>query len=271
MKKFLGEFLTIVLGVLIALAVDGWRQDREELRIASEHLSDVAAELRQNLCTVERIRALQMPRKIENLQTVLQFLNDPQADVADPVALLYAFARSTAAAQPWLVDNQYQALQNSGNVRLVRKLQPELGLSSLYEAPDVLLSQVQRIQGPYPVVVNELIPAQLQSEFSQLRGYARGEQAPALVDDADLARAIEAIRARRLELLALARNEAAVTTGRWYALARISNDLHDTVQELARWDRDTTPLEEFLVECRTRSRATPPAPTTSPAPDIPQR
>ena len=267
MKKFLGEFLTIVLGVLIALAVDGWRQDREELRVASEHLSDVAAELRRNLCTVERVRALQMPRKIENLQTVLQFLNEPKAEVADPVALLHAFARSTAAAKPWLVDNQYQALQNSGNVRLLRKLQPELVLSGLYEAPDVLFSQVERIQGRYPVVVNELLPAQLQAEFSQLSGYVRGAKAPVLEDDADLAQAVEAIRARRLELLALARGEAAVTAGRWFALTRISNDLSSTLQELARWDRAATPLEEFLVECRTPRVVQ--ALTPTPTPDRP--
>ncbi len=265
MKKFLGEFLTIVAGVLIALAVDGWRQDREELRVASEHLSDVTAELRQNLCTVERIRALQMPKKMEGLQTVLQFLNDPGATVEDPAALLQAFARSTAAAKPWLVDNQYQALQNSGNVRLLRKLQPGQVLSGLYEGPEVLFSQVERIQGRYPVVVNELIPAQLQSGFSQLSGYALGARAPVLVDDADLARAIEAIRARRPELLALARNEAAVATGRWYALTRLSNDLNSTVQELARWDREKTPLEEYLVECRTPRNT--PLPMPPPTPD----
>ena len=75
---------------------------------------------------MERVRVRQMPRKIESLQTVLNFLNDPQAEVADPVALLEAFARSTSATRPWLVNNQYQALQNSGDVRLVRKLHPDL-------------------------------------------------------------------------------------------------------------------------------------------------
>ena len=167
MKKLAAELITIVLGVLIALGVDGWRQDREELKVASEHLSDITAELRQNLCTVERIRVRHMPRKIENLQTVLDFLNDPQAAVPDPSALLRAFARSTAAARPWLVDNQYQALQNSGNVRLVRKLHPDLSLSGVYEGPDVLFSQDERIRSTYPVVVNELIPAQLQSSSAR--------------------------------------------------------------------------------------------------------
>ncbi len=249
MKKLAAEFLTIVLGVLIALGVDGWRQDREELKVASEHLHDITAELRQNLCTVERIRMRHMPRKIENLQTVLNFLNDPEAEVADPAALLHAFARSTSSARPWLVDNQYQALQNSGNVRLMRKLQPDLVLSSVYEGPDVLFSQDERIRGTYPVVVNELIPAQLQSEFSQLKGYTRDATAPVLTDDTDLTKAVEAIRARRVELLGLARNEAAVTTGRWYALTRISEDLTAAIQELARWDRSTVSLQDQLTEC----------------------
>lgn len=250
MTKYLGEFLTIVAGVLIALAVDGWRQDREELRIASEHLSDLTAEVRQNLCTVERIRARQLPRKMSNLQTVLRFLNDPQAEVDDPAALLQAFARSTSTARPWLVDNQYQALQNSGNVRLLRKLEPGLTLAGLYEAPDVLFTQDERIQGAYRTVVNELIPAQLQSEFSQLRGYALDSTAPVLEDDPDLGRAIDAIRARRVELLGLARGEAASITGRWYALTRISEDLTRTLQGLARWDQSTEPLETYLEECR---------------------
>lgn len=262
MKKLAAELLTIVLGVLIALGVDGWRQDREELKVASEHLSDITAELRQNLCTVERVRVRHMPRKFESLQTVLDFLNDPQAEVADPAALLHAFARSTSSARPWLVDNQYQALQNSGNVRLVHKLQPNLVLSSVYEGPDVLFSQYERIQGPYPVVVNELIPAQLQSQFSQLRSYTQGADAPVMVDEADLAKAIEAIRARRTELLALARNEAAVTTGRWYALSRISEDLSAMVTELARWDRSTASLEEELAACRAPRRVETPQGTS---------
>lgn len=262
MKRLLGEFLTIVLGVLVALGVDEWRQGRTELKIAAEHLADITAELRQNLCTVERIRVRHLPRKMENLQAVLTFLNDPQSEAADPAALLHAFARSTSAVRPWLVDNQYQALQNSGNVRLVHKLQPDLVLSGVYEGPEVLFSQDQRIQGPYPIVVNELLPAQLQSQFSQLRGYVQEQEAPALVDDTDLTRVVEAIRARRIELLGLARNEAAVATGRWYALTRISNDLRATLKELERWDRSTVPLEEEMVECG-RPRVDPSKPPAS--------
>jgi hypothetical protein len=262
MKKLAGELITIVLGVLIALGFDGWRQDREELKVASEHLSDITEELRQNLCTVERVSARQLPTKMESLQVVLDFLNNPEAEVADPTELLHAFVQSALMARPWLVDNQYQALQNSGNVRLVGKLAPSLSISSVYEGPEVLFSQDERIHGAYPVVVNELIPAQLQSRFSPLRRYAMDVEAPGLSDDTDLAKAVDAIRVRRVELLALARNEAAVTTGRWYALSRVSADLRSTVDELAPWDRSTTPLDQMLAECR--APRTVPAPTAKP-------
>lgn len=70
------------------------------------------------------------------------------------------------------MDNRHQAPQNSGNVRLVTRLQPGLRLSGLYEGPDVLFTQVVRRQGAYPVVINGLLPAQLQAEYSQPRGYA---------------------------------------------------------------------------------------------------
>jgi hypothetical protein len=69
-------------------------------------------------------------------------------------------------------------------------------------------------------VVNELIPAQLQVEFSQPSGYVRSMKAPAIADDAELQRAPDDIRARRGELLRFARNEAAAATAQWCALAR---------------------------------------------------
>lgn len=186
---------------------------------------------------------------MENLQTVLQFLNDPEAPVEDPVALLQAFARSTAAAKPWLVDNQFQALQNSGRVRLVRKLEPDSNLAGLYEGTDVLFSQIERIQGAYPIVVNGLIPAQLQAAFSQLSGYAQSTDAPPLADNDDLQHAIGIIRTRRIELLGQARNEAAVATAWWYALSRIKRDLEAVLQSLAQWDRSPNSVAEDLVDC----------------------
>ena len=108
---------------------------------------------------------------------------------------------------------------------------------------------VERIQGDYPTVVNELIPALLQAGFSQLSGFAQSKDAPPLADDDDLQRAIASVRARRAELLALAGNEAAVATAKWYALARIKLNTEETLESLAQWDRSPTSVAEDLVAC----------------------
>lgn len=252
MKKLAAELITIILGVLIALGVDDWRQRREEMAIAHDHLVDLTAELRGNLCSVERIRERHVSRKLADLQTVIAFLNEPTATVESPAELLATFASSGGTSLPWIVDNQYQALQNSGNVRLVRRMHPTLRVSAIYEAPQVLFSQAERIQGTYPVVVNELLPAQLQPQLNTLRGYVRDEEvlAPTVADDADLTKAIGNIHAHRAELLPLARNEVAATTARWYALKRLSNEMKSALGELQQWDQSTTTLEEDLETCR---------------------
>lgn len=243
------EFLIVVAGILVALGVDQWRNGREELNVVNQHLADVTDEVRQNLCTVQRIRMRAVTEKQANLQVVLNFLNDPSAPVAEPAALLEAFALSSARSRPWLVDNQYQALQNSGNVRLVRRLKPDLQLAAVYEAPGVLFAQVDRLQGDYPVIVNELIPAQLQQHDNALEKYALGASAPAFTDDADLHAAIERIRGRRIELLDLARNEAAVTTATWYVLIRVKAEMERLLAQLAAWDRSQQPVQDMLTEC----------------------
>ena len=253
-RHFFVEFLIVVAGILVALGVDQWRSDRQELRVAEEHLSDVAEEVRQNLCTIHRIQVRAMQRKFASLQTAISFLGDPAAPVADPAALIEAFATSVQRSRPWIVDNQYQALQNSGDIRLVRRLLPDSAISAIYEAPNVLYPQVDRLQGDYPVVVSGLVPAQLQNQTNPMAGYAGGAQAPTLVDDADLQHAVEAIRARRVELLALARNEAAVATASWFVLERLSADHKMLLEQLAPWDRSTQPVAAMLLECEAARR-----------------
>jgi hypothetical protein len=239
-KHFATEFLIVVAGILAALAVDQWRQDRDELRILNESLADVAVEIRGNISTVERIHGWALSQKMKGLGTALRFLSDPQAPVDDPEALLQAFAMSARGATPWLVNDRFEALRNSGNLRLLRDSKLVDVLVEAYEGPQVLYSQVDRLQGSYPTVVNELLPATMQVHWNPIRWYSRDSTAPVIPDPANVASAIAEIRARRVELLRLARAEAAVATGKWYALERVDSDLHTALLSLARWDPQAT-------------------------------
>ena len=93
-RHFFIEFLIVVAGILVALGVDQWRNDRQELLVAEEHLSDVAEEARQNLCTIHRIQVRAAERKFASLQTVISFLSDPAAPATDPSIHWFPAARA---------------------------------------------------------------------------------------------------------------------------------------------------------------------------------
>jgi len=235
LRNLLAEFVVVVAGILVALGIDNWRQHRQELRMVAEHLSDVALEVGGNVETVEHVqRALE--RKRQALETVITFLkNEPGSPEEAPEKVLRALAVSTQLVAPWLRDNQFQALQNSGNLRLLRNSEFELAddLAASYAMPGVLFSQVLRLQSAYPAVVQGLLPARMQSSTNPLRNYVRQEKnAPLIADDEDIDVTLDRVRARRGELLPLARSEAAVCTAEWYALERMRLQLGVLLKDL---------------------------------------
>ena len=237
LKHMAAEFLIVVLGILVALGIDQWRQNRQELQVLDDSLTGVAAEIRGNIWTVERVRDTALTVKMHGLEKVIAFLSAPDAPVEDPAALLRTLADSSMSVKPWIVDDQLAGLRDSGNLRLLRNPDLARHLTDTYAAPRVLLSQVESTQGAYPLVVYQLLPASMQSKVNRMRWYLRvGRTAPVIADPAGASEAVEQIRARRVELLSLARGEAAVATGTWYALERMDSELHQVLAALATWD-----------------------------------
>ena len=54
-RRAVFEFVVIVTGVLVALAADEWRQERQELRELNSYLVSVLDEVRDNLGTIRII------------------------------------------------------------------------------------------------------------------------------------------------------------------------------------------------------------------------
>lgn len=234
------EFVIVLAGILAALAFDDWRQDREDARRTGEHLAQIANEIRSNLWSIDRVRSHMLLRKRNSLELAIRYLDDPSRVNATPDQVLAAFAESTADATLWLSDNQLQALQNSGDLRLVDDPQLAGKLVGTYSAERALLPQVDALRGAYPSRVQELLPATMQAATNPLRSYAYGKTAPAIADPLGTTEALEQIRLQRNELLPLARGEASVCTASWYALERMKSDFEDLLEELAPWD--TSPV-----------------------------
>ncbi len=229
------EFVVIVMGVLVALAGDQWRQDQEETRELNGYLAHVLNEVQSNLRTVRRIRISLIVLKIPALEMVIAYLESGDTTVDDPDELMRALATSSWSADPWFTRNRFDALKNSGLLRQLGDVDLADELSDTFQAPQVLLDQVEAMQGDYPVVVNEIIPATEQPELNRMRGYAGGDaKPPAVAIDITPVEAIGLINQDRERLLRLARGEVAVATAKWYSLLRIEEQFSELEQALAK-------------------------------------
>jgi hypothetical protein len=78
-RRWAGEFVVIVLGILAALAVDSWSEDRNNRILEQEYLARIEEELKSDLAEIEEAIEASI-YQAHAATTLLYELNDPLAD-----------------------------------------------------------------------------------------------------------------------------------------------------------------------------------------------
>lgn len=242
-KRRLSEFAVIVIGVLVALFVDGIREDVQERRVLAEYLGDVGIEIECTEITLDLIQNRVLPNKMESLGRTVALLNDPAFEIDDPLGFLTDLVRSGSTVRLWLTNDRYQALRASGSLRLLRDSDLSFMLADFYQSPEILFRSAEEQRGNYLATLNGFVPVQIADEMSQLRGYT-GDVPIATVDGtpaagvAGLVRLIRDVRDYRTEFLVELRREAAYGVAIGYALARYQSDRERVLALLEPWRPD---------------------------------
>ena len=126
--KLVAEFLLIVIGVLVALAVETAIEDREDVHLRDEYIARI-----QNDVAADK-EAIEM--RIEFFSAVQQFSNDvlvwlQTEKPVDQNLLLASFY--AAELWPFLPNlSTYNDLLSTGNIRLLDNIDLRMGLSAYY-------------------------------------------------------------------------------------------------------------------------------------------
>ena len=78
-RRWLGEFVVIVLGILAALAVDNWSTDRHDRNLEQEYLARIKEDLEWDLIEIEEAIGASILQG-RSATTLLYELDDPLAD-----------------------------------------------------------------------------------------------------------------------------------------------------------------------------------------------
>ena len=183
-RLLLGEFVVIVVGVLMALWVDQLREARVNAQLEVEYLESLVIDLEADLAQFDETEAW-MRRSEGAAATVLALYegSPPIKDVADLVA-----AVETAGWQHWpsITRNTIDDLRSTGNVRLIRDPALRRAISSYYTTVENVsipnANMRDRIWAQYDArVVNVLGPGERLGVLQRPESFGNGITSDALV------------------------------------------------------------------------------------------
>ena len=113
-----GEILLLVVGILIALQIDGWREERQDREQEAYYLERLRAELEFNAAEADRNTGMsELQARFAEL--LLQSL-DGELDESQQVEWLYALNYLWFLPHPFYDDAAWSELKSTGKLGLIR-------------------------------------------------------------------------------------------------------------------------------------------------------
>jgi hypothetical protein len=166
-KRLTGEFFLIVMGVVVALAIDRWVQAIDDNRSERDYLERLATDVRANQTRFEGM--------LSDWEAAQQAASDLLAAIEDPsvtpssVGLLVAVARAGATNTAWFRDASFQDLAATGNLKLIRD--PELRTALIQHFGQEVQSgrpSFERLDLRMRTFSREYLPTEWARDFRQL-------------------------------------------------------------------------------------------------------
>jgi len=140
---FLWEFLMLFLAVFCGFLAENIREHQIEQAREKQYILSLIADLKENDQVISHELNFQKTR-IVMMDSMINMLNNPN-QVRGHEGLLYYFARISPRLRTLTVNNRtFEQLKNSGNFRLIRKIETSNRIMAYYESIP-LIRQIEEL------------------------------------------------------------------------------------------------------------------------------
>jgi len=136
------ELALLVLGILIALAVNDWMQDRHDAQTERQYLELLARDLDQDLEVLEEFAAFEERQTADGVMAYRALRSG--AEVEDREAVARALSHLLSRRTLRLVRATYTDLLGTGNIRLIRNTVLRDRIVKLYESNERMSTIIDR-------------------------------------------------------------------------------------------------------------------------------
>jgi hypothetical protein len=164
LPRLLSEFAVIVLGVLVALAADGWMSDRADRAAEREYLerllADVEADRAENRVVVEvHTRALEASHRL------LEVIETGRLRSVAPEVLVPMVITASEQRSPDYGRATYQEMLSSGRLGLIRSREVRLALAEYERVIGEFAGAWVSIRGAFHQMRNRSVHPSVMSAF----------------------------------------------------------------------------------------------------------
>ena len=181
----MAEFAVIVMGVLVALAVDEWQDARQDRSLELEYAARLRADLQADTLRLNRFARGPLGTKAEVLR-LLQSETDPLSADRTPSEFLGALERSTYWGLPETRDAVFRELESTGRLGLLGEPDLRSDLAAYYAFSGLLYDLLAEPFGDYRRILTETFSGDLQHRW-------RVESLP--IDEAEVRAEVRKLRA----------------------------------------------------------------------------
>lgn len=171
LRWLVGETLVIVIGVLIALALDGYWTDRHERSLEAEYLSRIRSDVKADIDYLEQGAVSRLGTKLRALNAIAPIVRGQQPVPDDIETFLRNVALGGvfgASSSYWVTDTTFEDLKSTGNLRLIRDPGLRWRISRYYKLQSRAYERARDRLTGYVSYVHSLLPAELRDQMTMV-------------------------------------------------------------------------------------------------------
>ena len=163
-----GEILLVVIGILIALQVNNWNEERKEQKIADELRLSIISDLTQDTSSIDSLK-INIQGEIESYDSLQAKLIDPEATEQEIIRLIREEFVPFLYDFEGFNDNSYRTAQSNGTINYLSEPKRTL-LNRLYTKQAEVVRTTQNYEQIYLNAISEFNKDYpLQISFSTFR------------------------------------------------------------------------------------------------------
>lgn len=168
-RWFLSETVVVVVGVLLALALNDYWIAREERQLELQYLQRLETDMTGDAGYINDFYKDRIALKLKSLNSIAPVIrgHSPLPDDLEEFLIDVSLgAIGGASPNRWVSSGTYNDLVSTGNLRLIADVNLRQEISRYYQWAEALLSRSRGRTTEYAAVVHSVFPSELRAEMT---------------------------------------------------------------------------------------------------------